>query len=198
MMARAPKERVEQAAQALLSPGERVTSTGSCWAVQIRPRMPLLLLARRKYVVALTDCRILMFARGRGKPEPSNLIIGKRYETFTLERVRRRRPLLKIVVQAANGNRLVFEFRRGERELAGELIARLTPPPGAGESTFDAPRSAAPTTERWSPLAQEPVDSIPDDSIPDERSPVDPIPAWPVVEPTRHTLEDPAFWGTEQ
>ncbi len=104
-------------------------STGSCWAVQVRARMPLLLLARRKYVVALTDRRVLLFDRRRGGPEASDLVIGKRYETFTLERVKRRRPLLQVVLAAASGNRLVFEFRRRQRELAGELIARLTPPP---------------------------------------------------------------------
>ncbi len=81
--------------------------------MQLRARVSLLLLARQKYVMALTDRRILVFARGRGKPEPSDLVIGKRYEAFTLERVRRRRPLLKMVLRAANGNRLVFEFRRG-------------------------------------------------------------------------------------
>jgi hypothetical protein len=192
---RGPTQRVEQAAQALLSPDERVTSTGSCWAVQVRGRVPLLLLARQKYVMALTDRRILVFARGRGKPEPSDLVIGKRYESFSLARVRRRRPLLQMVLQATNGNRLVFEFRRNDRELAGELIARLTPPPGpvATEAGFGAPRSTDPTTESRSPFAPGPVDPVPV-----EPAPVEPVPAWPVVEPSSDTPEDPAFWGSEQ
>jgi hypothetical protein len=134
---------VEEAARAVLIERERVTSTGRCWAVQARPRVPLLLLARRKYVMALTDRRVLVFNRRRGGPDAPDLVIGKRYETFTLERVKRRRPLVQVAVQASSGNRLVFEFRRGERELAGEFIARLTPPPRATPSDPDATQVTA-------------------------------------------------------
>lgn len=128
-MARAAKQQAEDAARAVLIEGERVTSTGECWAVQARPRVPLAFLARRQYLMALTDRRVLVFTRRRGGPQASDLIIGKRYETFTLDRVKRRRPLVQVAVHASSGNRLVFEFRRRQRELAGELIARLTPPP---------------------------------------------------------------------
>ena len=137
-MGRAPKQRVEDAARAVLIEDERVTSTGRCWAVQVRSRTPLLLLARRPYVMALTDRRVLVFARRRGGPVAPDLIIGKRYETFTLERVKRRRPLVQVSLRASSGNRLVFEFRRGERELAGELVARLTPPPRSTPAEPDA------------------------------------------------------------
>lgn len=97
-----------------------------------------------------------------------------------------------MVLKAANGNRLVFEFRRNERELAGELIARLTPPPGHGapEPTFGAPRSAAPATDSPSPFAPGPVEPASA-----ELPPVEPVPAWPVVEPVSYAPEDPAFWG---
>jgi len=161
-VSRAPTQRVEHAAQALLSDGERVTSTGSCWAVQVRPKVPLLLLARRKYIVALTDRRVLVFARRRRGPEASDLVIAKRYETFTLEHVRRRRPLLQVALGVTNGNRLVFEFRRRERELAGELIARLTPPPAPAPMTpidtlRDAPWSAPATSEERADAAHDPA-----------------------------------------
>jgi hypothetical protein len=113
--------------------------------VQVR-RVPLLLLARRPYVMALTDRRVLVFTRRRGGPDAPDLIIGKRYETFTLERVKRRRPLVQVSLLGSTGNRLVFEFRRGERELAGELIARLTPPPRATPPEPDATTTTAATT----------------------------------------------------
>jgi hypothetical protein len=114
--------------------------------VQVRRRVPLLLLARRPYVMALTDRRVLVFARRRGGPAAPDLMIGKRYETFTLERVKRRRPLVQVSLLASTGNRLVFEFRRGERELAGELIARLTPPPRHLPPEPDATTTAHATT----------------------------------------------------
>lgn len=140
-MARAAKQQVEDAARAVLIEGERVTSTGECWAVQARSRMPLAFLARRQYLMALTDRRVLVFTRRRRGPQASDLIIGKRYETFTLGRVKRRRPLVQVAVHASSGNRLVFEFRRRQRELAGELIARLTPAPPshAADDTKAAP-----------------------------------------------------------
>lgn len=132
-MARDKTEKVRAAAEAVLVDGETVTSKGVCWAVQRRGRVPLPLLARRQYLLALTDRRILVFERGR-RPKPSDLVLGKRYETFTLERVRRGFPLLQVRVSAANGNRMVFEFRPGNRELGGELIARLTPRAPQGDA----------------------------------------------------------------
>ena len=98
-------------------------------------------------MVALTNRRVLVFNRRRRGPEAPDLVIGKRYETFTVERVRRRRPLLQVVLRSANGNRLVFEFPRGQRELAGELIARLTPARVTEPAvTSEGPSSAPPAT----------------------------------------------------
>jgi hypothetical protein len=126
-MSKAREQRIRAASEALLSPGERVTATGPCWAALMRERVPLLFLGRRQHDVALTDRRILVFERSRKGPTAGDLVVGKRYETFTLEKVKRHRPLLQITVLAANGSTMVFEFRRGQRGLAGELIARLTP-----------------------------------------------------------------------
>jgi hypothetical protein len=159
-VARSAKERVEEAARAVLIEGERVTSTGECWAVQVRSRVPLAFLARRKYLMALTDRRVLVFEPRRKGPQASDLVIGKRYETFTLEKVKRKRPLVQVSLLASSGNQLVFEFRRRQRELAGELVARLTPPPpshAAGEpSTTETTLAAklgatAPTDEDHKP-----------------------------------------------
>ena len=127
VVARDAARRIQEAAEALLVPGERITGHGKCWAAQIHDRVPLIFRARREYLLALTDRRMLVFERTRRGPTPRDLVLGKRYETFTLERVKRHRPLLQVSFRGSNGARMVFEFRRGQREVAGELIARLTP-----------------------------------------------------------------------
>jgi hypothetical protein len=126
-VARDANRRVREAAEPVLVEGERITSQGMCWGAQMRPRVPLLFLGRRQYLMALTDRRVLVFERRRRGPRASELVIGKRYETFTLEKVKRRRLLMQVRLRAMNGNVMVFEFRPGQRELGGELIARLTP-----------------------------------------------------------------------
>jgi hypothetical protein len=126
-MSKARDQRIRAAAEALLSPGERVTAAGPCWAALLRDRVPLLFLRRRQHVVALTDRRMLVFEQTRGGPTPGDLVVGKRYDTFTLQKVKRHRPLRQITVLGANGSTMVFEFRRGQRAVAGELVARLTP-----------------------------------------------------------------------
>ena len=187
-MARDSTEKVRAAAEAVLVDGETVTSKGVCWAAQRRGRVPLPLLARRQYLLALTDRRVLVFERGR-RPKPSDLVLGKRYETFTLERVRRGFPLLQVSVRAANGNRMVFEFRPGNRELGGELIARLTPrttegdtAAGTGHDTattlVPAPVAASPPT--WATHAGDEDDSSDAHSDPGSRSDAasDPVSPW--------------------
>jgi len=128
-------EAIEAAARGVIVPGERITSRGTCWAAQTPPKKPLLLVARRQYLIVLTDRRVLVFHRRRGAASSSDLVIAKRYEAFTLERVARARPLLQVRLRASNGNQFVFEFRPRQRELGGELVARLTP--RAPDTTLD-------------------------------------------------------------
>jgi len=162
-VARASKQKVEDAAKAVLIEGERVTSTGECWAVQARSRVPLAFLARRQYLMALTDRRVLVFNAGRGGPTASDLVIGKRYKTFTLEKVKRRRPLVQVSLLASGGNRLVFEFRRRQRELAGELIARLTPPPPSHAAQL--PNAAPTLAAKLADVLDEPGDTKSGESV---------------------------------
>ena len=150
-MARDPNRRVRQAAEGVLVEGERITSQGICWAAQMRPRVPLLFLGRRQYLMALTDRRVLVFERRRRGPRASEMVIGKRYEAFALEKVRRRRPLMQVKVRATNGNLMVFEFRPGQRELGGELIARLTPSHGSMPSHLMTSLGEQPTTPMPTP-----------------------------------------------
>ena len=148
-MARDAARRIQAAAEAVLVPGELITGHGVCWVAQVTDRVPLIFRARREYLLALTDRRMLVFERTRRGPTPRDLVLGKRYETFTLERVRRHRPLLQVAFRATNGSRMVFEFRRGQREVAGELIARLTPRPPA--APVPTPKDKAVAAAFWGP-----------------------------------------------
>jgi hypothetical protein len=150
-VARDRNERVREAATAVLVEGEKIMSQGGCWAAQIRPRVPLLLLGRRQYLMVLTDRRLLVFAPRR-RLRGADLVIGKRYETFSLEQVKRRRLLMQVILAATNGSRFLFEFRPGQRELGGELVARLTPGPVSLEQRLDPrSKSAAATTDAGTP-----------------------------------------------
>jgi hypothetical protein len=181
-VARDTTSQIQAAAEAILVPGERVTGAAPCWATQRRGRVPLLFLARQQYVMALTDRRVLIFRRSR-KPSPKDLVMGKRYESFDLEGVRRRRYLMQVMVRAANGNRQVFEFRPGQRDLGGELIARLTPsfvaPTDATEpgthlpdlAPFDARPSSTPAP------TFSPAEPDTDEAFGSEAAPSDPAPS---------------------
>lgn len=97
--------------------------------VQPCPRLPLFFAARRQFGLVVTNRRVLVFRRRRHGPQASDLVIGKRFNSFTLERIRSGLRLRKIVTRAPNGDRLVFELRRGQRELGDELVTRLGPLP---------------------------------------------------------------------
>jgi len=150
---RAAMQRLTTAIDAVLAPGERLATTGIAWAVQLRHRAPLLFLGRRQYWVALTDRRILVFARRRGGPRPDDLVLGKRYSFFTLEKVHRHRPLFQLRVRGANDSRLVLEFRPGQRGVAAELVARLTRalPPAQPESSPSTPVPRFPSAATGEP-----------------------------------------------
>jgi hypothetical protein len=147
-MPRRSVEQITAAAHGALVEGERVAEHGMCWAAQRKARVPLWLQARRQFLMVLTDRRLLLFARHRGAVQASDLVIGKRYEAFTLDRVHGSRPLFQVRVLGANGTRMVFEFRPGQRNLGGALVARLTPKPPppalpAGNASITATEDAA-------------------------------------------------------
>ena len=141
-----PRRNLEQlvaAARGTLVEGERVVGHGPCWAARLRRRVPLPLLGRRQFVLMLTDRRLLLFAPRRGRAlQPSDLALGKRYETFSVERVHRVRPLLQVLVRATNGAAMVFEFRPRQRHLGEALVHHLgahgAAPPAASGRPDDA------------------------------------------------------------
>lgn len=123
-MSRRLDQRVAATHGALVE-GERIVASGVCWAAQLR-RIPLLFLGRKRYLLILTNRRVLLFTRRvRHLPRPSDLVIGKRYEWFELGRVRTLRPLMQVLVTTGGGARMIFEFPPRRRELARSLAGRL-------------------------------------------------------------------------
>jgi len=145
---RTSTQRITAAAEATLAPGERVTTTGTGWAAARRDKVPLLFQARRQYWFALTDRRLLVFERRRRGPTADDLVLGKRFDFFTLEAVKRARPLLQVRIKGANGRRQVLEFRPGQRSIGTELVDRVQGQPAraharaAGDAAADATTAA--------------------------------------------------------
>ena len=112
--------------------GEQVVDVGMAWATRMRDGVALLFLGRRQYLIALTDRRLLVFERRgsgpRGRVGPTDLVLGKRYEFFALERTRRRPTLFQVVLRGENDTRLVLEFRPSQRAMGRALTARVTSP----------------------------------------------------------------------
>ncbi len=128
------------AARGVLVEGERVVESGHCWGAQRRERLPLVMARRNQYLMVLTDRRLLIFTRRSGPVQANDLVIGKRYQTFELDKVHRARPLLQVRVNASTGTRMVFEFRPGRRHVGDALVRRLDRTPIAA---LPAPATAA-------------------------------------------------------
>jgi len=149
---RAVKVQADVAGNALVD-GERVLEHGPCWGAQRRERAPLVFARRRQYQMVLTDRRLLLFPPRPGPVQTSDLVIGKRLESFTLERVHRARPLLQLQVSASNSARLVLEFTPGCRRVGDALAHRLEPrTPIAALPAPAVPAAEAPTAAPPEPV----------------------------------------------
>jgi hypothetical protein len=124
-MARPSVEEIVGAARDVLADGEHVVEHGPCWAAPLRSRVPLVFLARRQRLLALTDRHLLLFARRRRGLRRQDLVLGEPYEALSLLQVRRARLLLQLLVARPPGARLVFEFRPRRRRLGALLARRL-------------------------------------------------------------------------
>ena len=132
-MSRRDLELAVTAAQSALVEGERVVAYGRCWAIRRRRLMPLVLLPRQRALLVLTDRRLLVFALPRGrKLEARDLMIGKRFETYRLDSVRRGRPLLQLRLSTTSGVRLALTFGPRARGLAATVTSRLNGSSSAG------------------------------------------------------------------
>ncbi len=182
-----PRRNLEElvgASRGVLADGEQVIECGPCWAAPLRPRLPLVLLARRQLLMVLTDRRVLLFARWRHGLRAADLVIGKRYEAFTVLSVRRARPLLQLLVDMPP-SRFVFEFRPRRRRLGQVLAHRLDP-------SLPAPEPAVAPAPGLKP-APAATPAAPPDPPP---APVATPTAPPDPQPAAGGAEDATFWGT--
>ena len=113
----------------LLTRGELFRRAGPVWAVEQRGRAPLFFRARDPHVLVLTDQRLILFSRPRRRRPlgVNDLVIAKRYSTFTPVRARRFRPMLQLGLRTTADRVLVLEFRPRDRALARELVDELGP-----------------------------------------------------------------------
>ena len=111
---RVHQDRTRRRATAFVAPrlasDEELVSTGAAWIVPLRPRVPVLLLGRRRYLVALTDRRLLVFfwhgrrrrllpRRGPADPEAA-VAFARRLEGMAQHRLRTR-PSFQVRVRTA-------------------------------------------------------------------------------------------------
>jgi len=164
------------AARRVLVEGERIVEFGYCWGAQRREHLPLVLARRDQYLMVLTDRRLLLFTRRSGPVQANDLVIGKRYQTFELDKVHRARPLLQVRVNASTGARMVFEFRPSRRRVGDALVRRLDRTPIAAlpaPTTAAAEPSAAPAAPPRAERSAKASERAGDD----------------------HEVADPTFWG---
>lgn len=114
----------------MLARDEGFRRAGPVWAVEQRGRAPLFFQARDPHVLVLTDQRLVLFSRPRRRRPLSmnDLVIAKRYSTFTPVRARRFRPMLQLRLRTSADRVLVLEFRPRDRALARKLVRELGPP----------------------------------------------------------------------
>ena len=176
MPRRPPADPMADAARSLLVAGERVVEFGHCWGAQRREHLPLALARRNQYLMVLTDRRLLLFTRRSGPVRTDDLVFGKRYQTFEIDKVHRVRPLLQVRVNASTGTRMVFEFQPTRRHVGDALVRRLDRTPIAA--------LPAPDTAGAGPSSVPPAPPTADQSAKASAEATD-----------EDEVADPTFWG---
>ncbi len=121
------KQRVEEAARWRLAIGEPILAGGFTWIAFPRPQISLLFLMRRAHLVALTDRRIMIWARPHEvRPaDDTDLILDAPLGEIVLEGMSTAIPMLQLRIRTASGRRLVLEFRPRERRLGHRIAKEL-------------------------------------------------------------------------
>lgn len=121
------ERRVEDAARWRLAIGEPLLAGGFTWIAFPRPQISLLFLARRAHLIALTDRRIMIWARPHEvRPaDDTDLVLDAPFGEVTLEGVRSSIPMLQLRIRTSSGRRLVLEFRPRDRKLGHRIANEL-------------------------------------------------------------------------
>jgi hypothetical protein len=106
-----------------LAEGEQVVATSVAWAARV-DKLPLLFQGRHLHALALTDARLLVFARRPRETTDALFALDAQLESLRLERARGL-PLLYQVLVHAGDRRLVFEFRLGDHATGRTLAQAL-------------------------------------------------------------------------
>jgi len=142
------RQQVEAVVTPMLTRGEQLRRSAPVWAVERRGKAPLLFREREQHLVALTDQRLILLTRPRRRRPlgVGNLVIAKRYSTFSLDRARRLRPMLQVRLRTADGRVLVLEFRPRDRRAGRDLATALGPSrPTRGHPVVPEPDPPRPT-----------------------------------------------------
>jgi len=144
------RAQVEQLVTPMLSQGEELQRVVPAWAVEDRAGAPLLFRARDLHFLALTDQRLVLLERPRRRRPlaVTNLVLAKRYSTFTPERVRRVRPMAQVKLKTAGERVLVLEFRPRDRSAARALADALGVPSGKDRKAMKVDKPAKPGSRR--------------------------------------------------
>ena len=121
------ERRVEDAARWRLAIGEPLLAGGFTWIGFPRPQISLLFLARRAHLIALTDRRIMVWARPHEvRPaDDTDLVLDAPFGEIVLDRVRASNPMLQVRIRTSSGRRLVLEFRPRDRKLGHRIATAL-------------------------------------------------------------------------
>jgi hypothetical protein len=121
------ERRVEDAARWRLAIGEPLLAGGFTWIAFPRPQISLLFLARRAHLIALTDRRIMIWARPHEvRPaDDTDLVLDAPFGEVILEGVRSSIPMLQLRIRTSSGRRLVLEFRPRDRKLGHRIANEL-------------------------------------------------------------------------
>jgi len=132
-MARNRDEQLRSAIRRVLDPDERVEGRGWCWAAPERPRVPLLILRRRRYDAVVTDRRLILVARRRGPVRAEDVTLVKHFDALELRAEHERPTLLQQRLRTDSGLALVVEWPRRSRDL-GWIVSDEVPSASRGSA----------------------------------------------------------------
>jgi hypothetical protein len=120
-------EQIIAATRPSLTSGEHIRSWSPVWATECGGRLPLVFRGRSLHYVVVTDQRLILYrAPRRRRPlTASNMLIAKRYPTFTLEKTRRFSPLLQVRFRGIGNREIALEFRRRDRKVGYQLASLM-------------------------------------------------------------------------
>ena len=123
MSRKARRRTITATVDRLLEDGESLLCTAAPWTARLG-RTRLLFTGRHVRRLALTDRRLIVFARRLRGPAAGGSMLAEPLEHLTLERARTRLTLFQLLVATSDRQRWVFEFRVRDHA-AGHAVARM-------------------------------------------------------------------------